>query len=219
MKSAHFSRDEYAAVSVEIADIPDVRQRHGRRCVMAATPQRQDSSWGTASHADFGDRERSENGRLGSSATATGLGAGEIAQLAKALGWFSLGLGFAQLAAPRQVANVIGLAGDDTQQTVMRLLGVREIVSGLGILAQAEPTPWLWSRVGGDAMDLVLLRLAMDSPPARKDRVTAATLAVVGITAADLLCSTKLTGASNAPDEGMAGNDVSAEELRGGRRS
>lgn len=180
---------------------------------MAATPQRQYSNWGAAGRADlddraWSDREWSQNGRSGANGVSPGSGAGDVAQMAKALGWFSLGLGLAQLAAPRQVANLIGLPGDDDEQTVMRLVGLREIVSGLGILAQAEPTPWLWTRVGGDAMDLALLRSAMSSPSARKDRVTAATLAVLGITAADLLCSTKLTAEPNGSTEAMAGNDV-----------
>jgi len=130
--------------------------------------------------------------------------------MSKALGWFSLGLGLTQLVAPRQVANAIGLPGDENEQAVMRLVGLREIVSGVGILAQAEPTPWLWSRVGGDAMDLALLRSAMDSPEARKDRVTAATVAVLGITAADLLCSTKLTAEPNGSIKAETGNDVRA---------
>jgi uncharacterized membrane protein len=50
-------------------------------------------------------------------------------------------------------------------------------------------------------MDLALLRSAMDSPWARKDRLTAATLAVLGITAADLLCSTKVTAEPNGSSE------------------
>jgi len=138
------------------------------------------------------------------------MGAEDVAQMAKALGWFSLGLGLAQVAMPRQVANLIGLPGDEDDQKVMRVVGLREIASGLGILGQAKPTPWLWSRVGGDAMDLALLRSAMDSPWARKDRVTTATLAVLGITAADLLCSTKLTAEPDQPFQAvtMQTNDV-----------
>jgi len=39
---------------------------------------------------------------------------------------------------PGQVANVIGSPGDDHKQTDMRLIGLREIVSGVEILAQAK---------------------------------------------------------------------------------
>jgi hypothetical protein len=207
MKAAHFWCNENAVVGVEMARISNGRQRHERRCVMASTPQRQDSNWSTVGQADFGDSEWSDNGRSEISGTVAGSGAGGTAQMAKVLGWFSLGLGLTQLAAPRQVANMIGLPGDDNEQTIMRLIGLREIVSGVGILAQAKPTPWLWSRVGGDAMDLALLRSAMDVPEARKDRVTAATIAVMGITAADLFCSTKVITEPNGSTEALASKD------------
>lgn len=174
---------------------------------MAATPQRQDSNERSASRAAFEDREWSDSRQSGNGALA-GFGASDIAQMAKGLGWFSLGLGLTQLVAPRQVANLIGLPGDDDEQTIMRLIGLREIASGLEILAQADPTPWVWSRVAGDGMDLALLYAAMNSPKASKDRVTAATMAVLGITAADLLCSLNLTASPHESSRATATNDV-----------
>ena len=135
---------------------------------------------------------------------------GDTERLARALGWFSLGLGLAQIAAPRRVANLIGLPGDEGDQKVMRLVGAREIASGFGILAQTKPTPWLWSRVGGDAMDLALLKSAMDSPRSDRNRVATATMAVLGVTAADLLCSTRMTAEPNAPYEALQARDVHA---------
>lgn len=175
---------------------------------MAATPTWQRPGWGTAGRADDGFREWSEDGGAGRNGSSPGLAAGDVAQMAKALGWFSLGLGLAQVAMPRQVSTLIGLRGDEDDQKIMRVVGMREIASGLGILAQAKPTPWLWSRVGGDAMDLALLRSAMDSPWSQKDRVTAAALAVLGITAADVLCSTKITAEPDQPDQAMQSNEV-----------
>ena len=166
---------------------------------MVTTPARQDGTSSTRGSDGFGRREWSGNGTNGTNGSAPGPGAGNVEPLARALGWFSLGLGFAQLAAPRQVANLIGLPGDEDDQKVMRLVGAREIASGFGILAQAKPTPWLWSRVGGDAMDLALLKSAMESPRSDRDRVATATMAVLGITAADLLCSTRMTTEPNAP--------------------
>ena len=124
---------------------------------------------------------------------------GDMERLARALGWFSLGLGFAQIAAPAKVAQLIGVDDDDETIAVMRVLGVREIASGLGILTQPKPAPWLWARVGGDAMDLALLRTALSSPRADHNRVAAATAAVAGIAAVDALCSTRLTAEADAP--------------------
>jgi uncharacterized membrane protein len=132
-------------------------------------------------------------------------------RLARALGWFSLGLGLAQVAAPSKVAQLIGVDDDDAAITMMRVVGAREIASGLGILTQTKPGPWLWTRVGGDAMDLALLRSAMGSPRADQNRVTAATAAVLGIAAIDALCGTRLTAESSAPtapNESMPQSDA-----------
>jgi uncharacterized membrane protein len=131
---------------------------------------------------------------------------GDMERLARLLGWFSIGLGFAQIAAPAKVAAMIGVEDDDETIAVMRVLGVREIASGLGILTQPKPTPWLWARVGGDAMDLALLRRALSSPRVDYNRVVAATAAVAGIAAVDALCSTRLTAEADTshPDEATA---------------
>ena len=126
---------------------------------------------------------------------------GEMERLARALGWFSLGLGFAQIAAPSKMARLVGVEDDDETVAIIRVVGVREIASGLGILTQPKPTPWMWSRVGGDAMDLALLGRALSSPRADHNRVAAATAVVAGIAAVDTLCSTRLTAETNAPDQ------------------
>src|SRR3954447_2586152 len=111
--------------------------------------------------------------------------------VARALGWFSLGLGTAQIAAPRVVERLIGLNGD--RQAGMRLLGAREVASGVGILAQRRPTPWLWARVAGDAMDLALLGRAFRAADARKARVAGASAAVAGVMIPDVLESLRTT--------------------------
>jgi uncharacterized membrane protein len=103
--------------------------------------------------------------------------------VANALGWFSIGLGTAQLVAPAAVERLIGLKGD--RRGVMRLIGAREVASGVGILAQRRPAPWLWGRVAGDAMDLALLGRAFADAQSRR-RVT-------GATVPDLLESMKST--------------------------
>ena len=73
--------------------------------------------------------------------------------LARFLGWFSIGLGTAQLVAPRALCKLIG-GGDER---VMRFMGLRELAQGSGILTRPRPTGFLWSRVAGDALDLGLL--------------------------------------------------------------
>lgn len=79
--------------------------------------------------------------------------------LARFLGWFSIGLGTAQVVAPRALCRVIGAKDEGVPPLLMRLMGVREITQGSGILMRPRPTMWVWSRVGGDALDLGLLAL------------------------------------------------------------
>src|SRR3954469_404860 len=78
-------------------------------------------------------------------------------RLAQGLGWFSLGLGLAQIAAPGGMARLIGVPDDDENQQMMRAVGMREVASGLGILSNSRPEGWVWARIGGDVMDLSLL--------------------------------------------------------------
>ncbi|WP_292936804.1 SRPBCC family protein [Noviherbaspirillum sp.] len=107
-------------------------------------------------------------------------------RLARMLGWFSIGLGVAQLLAPRGVAQAAGVGH---RPRTMRALGVREIASGIGILARPRQSGWLWARVAGDAMDLALLALAGRGATGERRRLNLATAAVAGVTALDVLSS------------------------------
>jgi len=76
---------------------------------------------------------------------------GPMRSPARALGWFSIGLGLAELAMPRRLARI---AGAPNMPTVTRVFGLREIGTGIGILTSRDPSPWLWGRVAGDALDV-----------------------------------------------------------------
>jgi hypothetical protein len=110
--------------------------------------------------------------------------------LARFLANFSLGLGLAELLAPRHVARLAGVSPRHAR--TIQALGLREIGSGLGLM-QGKPAWFLWARVAGDAMDLGLLAAAARSPGSNPRRVNGALLAVAGVTvldvAASLLCS------------------------------
>jgi uncharacterized membrane protein len=107
--------------------------------------------------------------------------------LAEGLGWFSLALGGAEVAAPGLVARMIGVSNTTENRLLLRVLGAREIASGLGILGRDRQAPWVWSRVAGDAMDLVLLGLAFGSNASRRRNLGVATTAVAGVAALDVL--------------------------------
>ena len=106
--------------------------------------------------------------------------------LNRSLAWFSIGLGVAELLAPRSVGRAIGV-GERT--TALRLCGVREIASGVGLLSGRSPTAFALSRVAGDIMDLSLLGAALRSPASDPSRIAAAATAVAGVTALDVYAS------------------------------
>jgi hypothetical protein len=104
--------------------------------------------------------------------------------LAQSLGWFSIALGAAQVTAPRAMCKLVGADGEGFAPTLMRLMGLRELTQGTGILTRPRPTGWLWSRVAGDALDLSLLGVV--AAKNRRARTAFAIANVVGVTIPDV---------------------------------
>jgi uncharacterized membrane protein len=102
-----------------------------------------------------------------------------------ALGWFSLGLGVTQLIAPRALARLIGVDGNERTDLALRALGLRELTSGVGLLTESRPAGWTWARVAGDVMDLALLGAVLGAKRSQPSRVLAATALVAGVTLLD----------------------------------
>lgn len=102
--------------------------------------------------------------------------------LTRALGWASLGLGVPMVVAPGRVNAAIGVGTGPVAQWITRLVGIRELAQGAGLLLHGHRA-WLWSRVGGDAVDLALLGrgLAHRGNP----RTVAAMSAVTGVAGFD----------------------------------
>ena len=125
-----------------------------------------------------------------------GNGGAQSERLATGLGWFSIGLGVAELVAPRAVARGIGLKGRGPTPTLTRLCGLRELAAGVGILSERRPATWVWSRVVGDVMDLALLAAGFAGRGTNRGRLAVATAAVAGVTVVDALCAQQLTGLS-----------------------
>jgi uncharacterized membrane protein len=136
-------------------------------------------------------------------------------RLAAGLGWFSLALGTAELAAPRTMARLIGIPDDPRLMSVLRAFGAREIASGLGLLVQPDRAAWAWSRVGGDAIDLAFLGSAANEDCIDRQRVALAAAAVAGLTALDLICARGLQDdrkQDRAQAGELPGHDVSVEQ-------
>ena len=108
------------------------------------------------------------------------------------LGAFSLGLGLAELLAPRRLASLVGLPNDVRTRSLLRAFGLRELLAAAGLLGRPVSAVWLWSRVAGDAMDLALLLTSVGARRARTVRILAATTAVAGVTAWDALSAMRI---------------------------
>ena len=55
---------------------------------------------------------------------------------ARGLGWFSIGLGLVEIVAPRRLARFLGVRNHGV---LFRIMGLREIASGVGIHHNASP--------------------------------------------------------------------------------
>jgi hypothetical protein len=116
-------------------------------------------------------------------------------KLATFLGWFSIGLGAAELLAPRTLTRYLDVGG---REPVVRAFGAREVAAGVGILSRRNRTPWFWGRVAGDAVDLGGLVAALRGN--RRARFVATAIAsVVAVTVLDVVCGMKSSEGPSAP--------------------
>jgi len=88
-------------------------------------------------------------------------------RLAQTLGWVSIGGGLAVEAAPRPLMKALGL-GD--RPKLARLLGVRELVIGTGLLRGHNTAAWCRARGIADALDVALIIVGAVSGVVRRDR-------------------------------------------------
>jgi len=139
--------------------------------------------------------------------------------LTQALGWFSIGLGLAQIASPGGIARMIGLRADNETQQVMRAVGMRELATGVGILMHPQPAGWVKARVGGDIMDLTLLGAALASDDTERDKTSMAALAVVGVTVADIMASQRLSSAADGGYDVDYSDGYSGYQVQPGSRN
>ena len=136
--------------------------------------------------------------------------------IARGLGWFSIGLGLAEILMPRAMARGLNMRG---REQVLVLYGLREIATGIGLLAASRSTPWMWGRVAGDALDIATLASSMQ--PGRRLGPAIGLAAVAGVTAVDVANATALTARdrrrvrSNIDYSNRSGFPRSPAEMRG----
>ena len=119
-------------------------------------------------------------------------------RLAKALGWFSLALGAAELFAGRRMADALGLQG---KSRLVRLFGAREIGAGMMTLSP-DRRVGLWNRVGGDVLDILLVASALTAPHRRqRSNAQLALAAVVGVTMLDIIAARAISLQQNRTEK------------------
>jgi uncharacterized membrane protein len=112
-------------------------------------------------------------------------------RVARGLGWFSIGLGVAELFAPGAVARLVG---SRNHKTLLRSYGLREIGAGIGILTrQQQLAPFVWARVAGDMVDLASLGGVLAGADNRRGPAVASIAAVAGVTLLDALTAQALS--------------------------
>jgi uncharacterized membrane protein len=112
------------------------------------------------------------------------------------LGLLGVALGLGKLLAPRALARLAGAGESRVAPWIVRGLGARELVVGLGLLTTRRPARWLWARVAGDAVELALLGAALRGPRAERRRLAGALGVLGGVTALDAALAVASTRAS-----------------------
>jgi len=113
------------------------------------------------------------------------------ATMAKGIGYFSIALGLAEVFMPSRLGEMAGISS--SHRSFLPALGLREIAHGLGILKSSKPTTAVWTRVGGDVLDLAYIGASFISDDSNKRRLVGSTLAVLGVAALDAYCAAKLS--------------------------
>ncbi len=118
-------------------------------------------------------------------------------RLARNLGWFSIGLGVAELFAARRISRAIGMEGSES---LIQAFGAREIASGMLTLS-VDKKAGLYSRLAGDAIDLAVLSTALRDENPKRGNAAIALAMVAGVTLLDLAAALGTRQQSMREDE------------------
>jgi hypothetical protein len=103
------------------------------------------------------------------------------------LGWLSVGLGLTELTFAEGICRALGVRG---RAGLVRLLGARELLTGVGLLSRKNWRPWIWGRVAGDAIDLALLGATLGRVRGSSAWRFATLFSVLSITLVDVFTAT-----------------------------
>jgi uncharacterized membrane protein len=117
--------------------------------------------------------------------------------LARGLGWFSIGLGLAEMASPQSVAQLVGIEDGARTRALIRGYGARELANGVAILSQPD-AKWLWARVAGDVVDLSSLAAALQRDQVDGRKVALGLASVASVMVADIVAARRLGSANES---------------------
>jgi hypothetical protein len=120
-------------------------------------------------------------------------------RLARNLGWFSIGLGLAEIFAAEKITSALGMRG---KENLIRAFGVREIGAGFMTLS-VDKQVGLASRIAGDALDIATLAAAMHPGNRKRENVGVALAIVAGVTLLDII-ATGATTVRHSSRQGQA---------------
>ena len=96
------------------------------------------------------------------------------------IGWVGVAVGAGLLLAPRAASRLFGMEG---RLALVRYLGLRDLVVGLGALTGPDLTPWIWARALSDATDGLTFAYGLASGRFQRERALPGLVAAVGFTA------------------------------------
>ena len=111
-------------------------------------------------------------------------------KVARFLGYASIAIGLIELVWADSLAMSLGLS---RFEWLVRAYGVREVLTGVLILVSKDPTPWIWLRVIGDAIDGATLGWGYMRDPFKMMGIMTTFTAVTPVIIVDVWCALKLT--------------------------
>lgn len=102
---------------------------------------------------------------------------------ARALGWSCLVLGATALVAPGSLGRALGL-GD--RRRLVRVMGVRDLVTGAGLVAARDPRPWLRARLAVEVADAAMHAAGAATGALRPGRATAVAASAAALAGVEL---------------------------------
>ncbi len=95
-----------------------------------------------------------------------------------------VGLAALELARRGLFQRLTGMEGRDR---VVVSMGLRELVTGVGLLARLSPGPWMWARAIGDVYDAVMFSTASSADNPKKTNARVMLAFSLGACALDVL--------------------------------